>query len=219
VAACLSNCSRELERPVSLYEGLLGDAWAQLPESVRALHAAPHPSEYAGICTVERGANVFAKLVALVIGFPRAGVDQVIKVRFQKRPLGDGRVAELWVREVAGQSFSSLQYAGHGRNQALICERFGPSSYAMAIIVKDRQLHLALRGWSVFGLRLPLWLGPRINAFESSDGGDFRFFVEIAHPLIGLIVRYRGFLVLEPNLNDKISPRLQEECVDKTSSS
>jgi hypothetical protein len=186
---------QSVPRPLSLYEGLLGSAWTHLPEAVRALHAARHPSEFYGTCTVERGTNLLAKLVAKVIGFPKAGVDQAIHVRFQKQLLGDGREAELWVRTVAGQSFSSLQYAGRGRAQALICERFGPTSYAMAIVVKDQQLHLILRGWSVFGLPLPAWLGPRAKAFESSEQGCFRFFVEISHPFIGLIVRYRGSLV------------------------
>lgn len=182
-------------RPLSLYESLLGDAWTHLPDPVRALHAASPPSEFKGTCTVERGRNIFAKLVAKVIGFPEAGIDQAIQVRFQKQQLPDGRLAELWTRTVADQSFSSLQYAGCGRDEALICERFGPTCYAMAVVVKDQELHLVLRGWSVFGIALPLWLGPRARAFESSAGGCFQFFVEIAHPLIGLIVRYRGHLV------------------------
>jgi hypothetical protein len=184
-----------IARSISLYEGLLGEAWGHLPERVRALHAAGHPSEFTGTCTVERGSNIFARLVAKVIGFPQAGVDQALQVRFQKRDLADGRLAELWTRTVAGQSFSSLQYAGQGLAEALICERFGPTTFAMAVVVKDQQLHLILRAWSVFGIPLPLWLGPRARAFESSAEGCFQFFVEIAHPLIGLIVRYRGRLV------------------------
>ncbi len=192
---CLHTSTQKLPRPVSLYEGLLGEAWTALPEPVRALHAASPPSEFTGTCRVERGTNIFAKLVAKVIGFPEAGIEQAIQVRFQKRQLKDGRSAELWTRTVAGQSFSSVQYAGRGRDETLICERFGATTYAMAVIVKDQELHLVLRGWSVFGLALPLWLGPRATAFESTVGGCFQFFVEIAHPLIGLIVRYRGHLV------------------------
>jgi Domain of unknown function (DUF4166)/Saccharopine dehydrogenase NADP binding domain len=178
----------------SLYQGLLGDAWSALPEPVRALHAAVHPSEFVGTCTVERGTNILAKLVAKVVGFPQAGADQAIQVRFETCRLSDGRLAELWVRTVAGQSFSSLQFAGIGREEALICERFGPITYSMAVLVEDAQLQLVLRGWSIFGLPLPCWLGPTVRAFERSDGGRFRFFVEIAHPLVGLIVRYQGSL-------------------------
>jgi hypothetical protein len=178
----------------SLYEAVLGEAWAHLPEPVRALHAARPPSQFTGVCTVERGTNAVARLVAGLVGFPKASVGESIQVRFEAQRLSDGRVAERWTRTVAGQSFSSVQFAGIGRAQALICERFGPTTYAMSLLVKDQQLHLVLRGWSIFGITLPLGLGPRIKAFESSLDGRFQFFVEIAHPLIGLIVRYRGQL-------------------------
>jgi hypothetical protein len=46
----------------------------------------------------------------------------------------------------------------------------------------------------LFGLPLPRILAPRIAAHESAPDGRFHFHVEIAHPLTGLIVRYRGFL-------------------------
>jgi len=52
-----------------------------------------------------------------------------------------------------------------------------------------------MRRWSLFGLSLPLALAPRINAHEFAEAGRFRFHVEISHPLTGLIVRYRGWLV------------------------
>ncbi len=180
---------------LSLYETLLGDAWAQLPVPVRALHAAAPPSEFNGKCTVERGRNPFAKLVAQIIGFPSAGTEQVIKVHFERRVLSDGREAELWIRTVSGKSFSSLQFAGQGRTEALLCERFGPTTYAMALVVKDAQLHLVLRRWSFLGIPLPLWAGPKAKAYESVEGGRFRFYVEISHPVIGLVVRYRGHLI------------------------
>jgi Domain of unknown function (DUF4166) len=183
---------------LSLYESLLGKAWAQLPEPVRALHAATPPSEFHGRCSVERGRNPLAKLVVKIIGFPAAGAEQAIKVGFERRVLSNGREAELWTRTVSGKSFSSMQFAGQGRTEALLCERFGPTTYAMALVVKDAQLHLVLRGWSFMGIPLPLWAGPKAKAYESVEGVEgerFQFYVEISHPMIGLIVRYRGHLI------------------------
>jgi uncharacterized protein DUF4166 len=52
-----------------------------------------------------------------------------------------------------------------------------------------------MRRWSLFGLPLPLVLAPRIDAYEFVEAGRFRFHVEISHPLTGLIVHYRGWLV------------------------
>jgi hypothetical protein len=51
-----------------------------------------------------------------------------------------------------------------------------------------------MRRWSLFGIPLPAWLGPRSDSFESVDQGRFRFHVAISHPLLGSIVRYRGWL-------------------------
>ena len=36
---------------------------------------------------------------------------------------------------------------------------------------------------------------PRSASYESVEDGRFRFHAEISHPLTGLIVRYRGWLV------------------------
>jgi hypothetical protein len=51
-----------------------------------------------------------------------------------------------------------------------------------------------IRRWTLFGVPLPLCLGPRSRASESVENGRFRFDVQIRHPLTGLIVRYRGLL-------------------------
>jgi hypothetical protein len=65
----------------------------------------------------------------------------------------------------------------------------------MALVTGEEKLSLVLRRWSIFGLPLPMRLCPRSTSFETGDNGRFRFHVEISHPLTGLIVRYRGWLV------------------------
>jgi hypothetical protein len=42
---------------------------------------------------------------------------------------------------------------------------------------------------------MPLALAPREDACELVQDGRFNFQVEIGHPITGLIVRYRGWLV------------------------
>jgi hypothetical protein len=39
---------------------------------------------------------------------------------------------------------------------------------------------------------------PHVTAYESVEEGRFRFHVEIKLPLVGLVVRYRGWLVARP---------------------
>ena len=76
------------------------------------------------------------------------------------------------IRDFAGCRFSSLQYAGDGKWDRLLVERFGPLSFAMALVVDEAReeaggdgtrLRLVLRHWRVFGLPMPLWLGPRFS--------------------------------------------------------
>jgi hypothetical protein len=47
----------------------------------------------------------------------------------------------------------------------------------------------------VFGIPLPVVLAPRGDSYEYAENGRFHFHVEIAHPITGLIVSYRGWLV------------------------
>ena len=58
------------------------------------------------------------------------------------------------------QFFSSRQSAGRGRSERLLCERFGPLTFAMALVPEEGRLRLVLRRWSAFGVPLPMWLCP-----------------------------------------------------------
>ena len=146
-------------------------------------------AEARGTAAVERGTGLLARLAAKLIGFPPAATQVPVTVRFAAH--GD---VETWTRVFGDAEFSSVQLAGEGRAAQLLCERFGPLSFAMALVVAGGRLSLVPRRWSAFGIPLPLALCPRADAYESVEAGLFRFHVEIRHPLTGLIVRYRGAL-------------------------
>jgi hypothetical protein len=102
---------------------------------------------------------------------------------------------ETWTRTFDGKSFKSHQYEGVGRWEKLLVERFGPLCFSMELVPKEGcRLELVIRGWKAFGVPMLLWLCPRSNSFESVETGHFHFNVEISHPLVGLIVNYRGWL-------------------------
>jgi len=172
-----------------LYQRALGQAWDQLAPEVRQLHSVSSSSSFVGRCTVDRGRNPLAWLVATLIGFPKAGSDQSISVTLTVD--GDG---ERWIRSVGGRTFSSVQHPGRGRSEWLLRERFGAVSVDMALVVDGPNLRYVVRRWALLGIPLPLSLGPRSTAIESAQDGKFRFQVEIGHPLTGLIVRYCGLL-------------------------
>ena len=173
-----------------LYQRLLGAAWGSLPEPVRAMHDFRDALVVEGRASVERGENVLARLLAALFGFPKAGQDVPLRVSFYVQ---DGR--QIWRREFAGRAFQSTQEEGRGRFERLLCERFGPFAFGLALVLGNGRLSLVIRRWSAFGLPMALAFAPRGDAYEWVKDGRFNFHVELGLPVIGLIVRYRGWLV------------------------
>jgi hypothetical protein len=184
----------------TLYRRLLGDAYAQLPAPIQAVHELTDTLVAEGVATIDRGKTFVARAIAAVMGFPPAGNDVPVKVLFTLR---NGR--EVWRRTFADRSFTSTQEEGRGRLDRLLCERFGPFAFGLALLREPDRLRLVVRGWSVFGVPLPPALAPFGDAYESAEDGRFHFHVEIRLPLIGLIVGYRGWLV--PRTPSSHAPR------------
>jgi hypothetical protein len=170
-----------------LYQRLLGSAWESLPDSLKKLHTMQKAE---GRAKVELGKNPIAWLIAKIVGFPKAGDDIPVNVSFEKKKDG-----ELWQRTFAGRSFSSFHVEGRGRSERLLSEQFGPSRFNQALVVAEGKLSFIVRNWSIFGIPLPRALAPMGNAYEQEVDGRFHFHVEIKMPLIGLIVRYQGWLI------------------------
>jgi saccharopine dehydrogenase-like NADP-dependent oxidoreductase len=173
-----------------LYREVLGEAWERLPGAVRCLHDWRGGQVVAGEADVIIGSGWLARIVHRVMGFPAAGQGVPVSVNFSER---DG--VETWTRDFAGRRFSSDQSAGIGRNERLIVERFGPVRVALAVLGDETGLRLVIRSWTLFGMPLPLALGPTTEAREHEADGRFYFDVSIGHRLTGLIVRYRGWLI------------------------
>jgi hypothetical protein len=176
------------KRPV--HARVLGQiAWENLPAPLRAMHDIEGTVVAEGRASVERGTSLFARMIGFFVGFPRAADDTKVRVKFEAR---EGR--ERWTRTFGTGSFSSTQFEGSGRSARLLCEHFGPLGVAMALVPKGGKLVLGLRRWSVFGIPLPIALGPHSDTFEFVADGRFHFDVKLSHPLAGLIVHYRGWL-------------------------
>ena len=96
-----------------------------------------------------------------------------------------------------GRIMRSRQWQGVGRWEGLLCESFGPFTFGLAALTGDGRLRLVLRRWTFLGIPLPIGLAPQGHAIEFEQDGRFRFDVAIRAPLIGPIVRYRGWLAPE----------------------
>lgn len=172
--------------PDCLYAGVLGETWRALPEPIRRLHRLEDRLTAAGRARVERGADPVSRLIAVLIGSPPAADDVAVRVDFSR--IGG---VETWRRRFGDRAFVSRQEGGA---DGLLVERFGPAAFAMRLAWDGRRLGLEIRRWSLFGVPMPMALGPRTRAWEEVVDGRFAFFVELRHPLGGLIVRYQGWL-------------------------
>lgn len=184
------------QNPVPLFARQLGEAWNRLPIAIRQIHSVSSESCAEGRCAVERGSGMLSNWAASLFGFPRAGNDLAVSVRF-KADSG----TECWRRKFGVHVLSTHLFLGRGRSDRLLCERFGVFEFAQALTLEGERLRFVLRRWSAFGIPLPLWLAPRSNSYETVEQGRFRFHVEISYPVIGLIVRYRGWLVVSAPSN------------------
>jgi hypothetical protein len=182
---------RDEPETVSLYRRMLGEAFDALPDKVQLLHDSTDKRQWVGHAEVRRGDGFIAKAVGWVIGFPAAASEVPVTVEFSVEEGG-----ERWQRNFGGKVFSSLQKPGTNRNQHLLMERFGIINVALGLVVDADRLFLVPRKWFCLGIPLPRWLLPDGQSFEAEEDGRFRFNVEIAAPLVGLVVAYKG--TLEP---------------------
>jgi hypothetical protein len=153
------------------------------------MHGSVSTSTVTGRATVVRGGGLLARAVATLFGFPPSAEDVELKVTFRRA----GGV-ETWQREFGAHHFVSVQFAGAGRYEGLLCERFGPFTFGIALVVDGRELRLVVRRWSLLGIPLPRGLAPRVDSFETEAQRRFELKVAIALPLIGDLVHYTGWL-------------------------
>lgn len=177
---------------VPLFARVLGDQWQTLPQALQQMHSVTEPCCAQGRADVQRGTSPLARLIAGVMGFPAAGRDVSVRVGFE--PDGEG---EIWRRSFAGQSFASR--LDQAASAGLIVESFGALSFVFRLVPDGPRLWLRPLAWRVAGVPMPRALLPLGESSEfADDQGRFNFDVEIAHPLCGLIVRYRGYLLPVP---------------------
>jgi len=174
-----------------LFRHILGEAWNLLSPPIKQLHSTTSVSTYSGRCTVTQGSNPIARAVTALVGFPKGGADLPIAVWLSVEGSG-----ERWTRTVADRTFSSTQRLAKGRSEGLIRERFGAIAVDMALVSEGPSLVYVIRRWSLLGIPMPLFLGPKTIATESVDAeGRFRFDINLWHPFIGSLVHYAGWLI------------------------
>ena len=175
-----------MTEPASLYERVLGPAFAQLCPTVKELHDVTGDLSASGSCDVTRGANWLANRLADVVGMPPAG--QGVPLTFSITLEG---AKERWTRDFAGHRFHSVLW---NRGQALY-ERLGPVLLEFRLEVRDGGLSMLMqRGWLLGIVPLPRFCLPSVLTRESCARGLYQFDVQVDWSILGPVVRYRGTL-------------------------
>lgn len=172
-----------------VFRSALGPVWDQLPCAVRDLHDCVDTSHWRGEAEVENGSSPLARLLRRLIGFPKAG--RALPVQVEIRREG---AREVWLRRFGDKTFHSVLAAHGPPGSGQVTERFGPLRFVVDLSLEAGALRYPVtRGWA-FGLPLPRAVLPRSQSTEEMRAGRFHFDVAVSMPLVGLIVRYRGWL-------------------------
>lgn len=173
----------------AIYARAIGAAFDALPGPIRALHETPGRSLWRGEAATEGAAGPLAAFVARVVGFPKAQAACPVEVAIE----ADGD-RSVWRRRIGGHGFASV--LSHPRAGGRVSERFGPLSMDLTLTPEGGRLVYRVEGWRLGPIPLPRALAPATRAHEEVDAeGRFVFDVEISAPLIGRLVRYRGWLM------------------------
>lgn len=175
----------------SLYRRVLGAAYDRQSRAGQALHDVG-PSHWKGRCSVIGAQTSAGRLASWLFQLPAATDDAAIAVEFAASGTG-----ELWTRRIGTRVMRSRQFIGLRKPAGWIVERFGVFDFDLDVQASDRRLRLAMVGMRCCGLPLPRALWPVIEAVESEEEGRFCFDVQIGLPLIGRLVRYRGWLTTD----------------------
>ncbi len=68
-----------------LFERILKNDYAKLPDVIRDFHSNNGVTSYSGVYTIEGGHSILGRLLASLFGFPHGGIDVAIEV--EKAPL------------------------------------------------------------------------------------------------------------------------------------
>lgn len=177
---------REALAAPALFQRLLAN-FETMPPAVRAAHTPEPARDLTGEVDVDGAENPFGQAIAWAAGFPGAGRAVPASVTIERE--GNG---EIWVRRFGTKTFASHMSE---TSPAKLAERFGAITFDLKATADERGFSLAVLGARLGELPLPRFLTPRTEARAYADeNGRYRFDVTISMPVIGRLVRYRGWL-------------------------
>lgn len=172
------------------FQRILGAAFEGLPGPVQHFHGLLGELYTAGTAEITAAPNPGAWALCKIAGLPKPGRDVPVTVSFHP----NGKGGEFWDRHFAGRRYASIMEAGQGRDDGLLIEHFGPFDLLFRLEPREGCLGWSLSGWRLLGIPLPTWSRPTIECTELAEEDRFVFDIDVAFPLVGHVVHYRGRL-------------------------
>ena len=176
----------------------LGSDFQSLKPIVQEAHSGDIKLE--GKVAVRRGWGL-AWLIGAVLGMPRSNAQEDLIV------FGSHTKTKMIWRRTFGD-FDGIGLVGRGQNVTemtsffevvgpFFVEYFGPFRLHFKLSCEDGDLVYRLQEVRLGGIRLPSWLSPTVEAFESEQEGGYQFGVRVVLPVLGRLIEYGGVMELE----------------------
>jgi hypothetical protein len=170
----------------TIYERVLGERFESLNPALRRFLTNVQGGRAVGKLRVTRADGRLRNAVAAGMGIPPAGE---YETQLDVSPLGDG---QRWRRRFGRYALETTQREHRG----LLLESSGPASIGFELVVDQGELLFFPRRAWLFGIPLPLWLAPRIEAENSpAESGGWRVRVRFGVPLLGRVAEYEGDVI------------------------
>jgi hypothetical protein len=172
----------------TIYQRALRERFDLLHPVLQSFFSGEHGGRASGRLTVLRPRGRLRNLVASALGVPPGG-----EYDLRLEVLPDG-ARQRWVRRFGDHVLATLQAEYRG----FLVEWSGPASMGFELTVEKGALVFRRRRAWVFGLRLPLWLAPDIEAENRAEpSGGWKVRVRFRVPLLGQVAEYAGVVLPE----------------------
>lgn len=164
----------------NLLQQCLGGHYAKLAPIVAKAHTGN--TKLKGTVWVKQG-NFFARILCKIFAMPpqTKSVELVVYGQHDDNNM-------YWQRE-----FGTFKMNSHFiKSGTFLIEKLGPLNMYLSLAVNNGTLEYRLQKTYFWGIPIPRFLAPTVQANEGEHAGLYRFSVYVYLPVIGLIVSYGG---------------------------
>jgi hypothetical protein len=175
----------------SVFQRILADSFVDLPVLLQRVHDARPSKHLRGHCAVERGTHWLVRWLAPIASLPPTSDDTALSVSIDV-DIGNVNIpGEIWTRDFNGHRMQSRLW----KQGAFLAERLGPVTLLFALRVEQQRIEWRVGGAKYWRVPLPASWFSGACATEQIVDAHYSFDVRATLPVLGLLIRYRGWLV------------------------